>query len=240
MAKNGKRYRSVAEAIDQTELYPPVKALELAKNSAKAKFDETIEVHIRLGIDPRQAEQQVRGTAQLPHGTGKTVRIAVFAQGEKVKEAEEAGADIVGLDELAAQVEKGVIDFDAAIATPDVMGVVGKLGRVLGPRGIMPNPKIGTVTFDVGKAVRDIKAGKVEYRNDKFGICHVPIGKASFELGSLIENYSALLDEVTRAKPAASKGRYLKSIALASTMGPSVKVDTAKVKDLAEEVASTS
>jgi len=227
----GKRYSAGAEAIDQDRQYPSNEAVELVKGAATAKFDETIEVHIRLGVDPRQADQQIRGTIQLPHGTGKAVRVAVFAQGEKVKEAEEAGADIVGLEDLAAKVEKGEIDFEAAIATPDVMSTVGKIGKILGPRGLMPNPKVGTVTFDVAKAVSAIKSGKVEYKVDKFGISHVSVGKASFTAEQLDENYTMLIDEIMRVKPASSKGRYIKSIAMTSTMGPSVRIAAAKPKD---------
>lgn len=226
--KKGKKYRQAAESVDRTKLYPPAEALALAKQTATAKFDETIEVHVKLGIDPRQADQQVRGTIVLPHGTGSSKRVAVFAQGDKAREAEQAGADVVGGEDLAERIQGGWFNFDAAVATPDMMSVVGKLGKVLGPRGLMPNPKTGTVTMDVGKAVSEIKAGKVEYRVDKFGISHVVVGKASFSEEQLIENYTALMEEIVRAKPAAAKGRYLKSVAVASTMGPGVHIDTGK------------
>lgn len=240
MAKKGKKYREALAKVDRERLYSPLEALSLIKEVANAKFDETVEVHIRLGVDPRKADQQVRGTVLLPHGTGRTVRVAVFAQGEKAREAEEAGADIVGANDLAERVEKGFFDFDVAIATPDMMSTVGKLGKLLGPRGLMPNPKAGTVTFDVGKAVRDVKAGKIEYRVDKFGIIHVPIGKASFEVERLVENYAAVLDEIIRARPAAAKGRYLKTITVTSTMGPGIKVDTTRTRDLLEEAVPAS
>ncbi len=240
MARKGKKYREALAKIDREKLYSPLEALSLLKEVASAKFDETVEVHIRLGVDPRKADQQVRGTVLLPHGTGRTVRVAVFAQGEKAREAEEAGADIVGANDLAEKVEKGFFDFDVAIATPDMMSTVGKLGKLLGPRGLMPNPKAGTVTFDVGKAVKDVKAGKIEYRVDKFGIIHVPIGKASFEVAKLVENYAAVLEEVIRAKPPAAKGRYLKTITVTSTMGPGIKVDTTRTRDLLEEAVPAS
>lgn len=240
MAKKGKKYREALAKVERERLYSPLEALSLIKEVANAKFDETVEVHIRLGVDPRKADQQVRGTVLLPHGTGRTVRVAVFAQGEKAREAEEAGADIVGANDLAERVEKGFFDFDVAIATPDMMSTVGKLGKLLGPRGLMPNPKAGTVTFDVGKAVRDVKAGKIEYRVDKFGIIHVPIGKASFEVERLVENYAAVLDEIIRARPAAAKGRYLKTITVTSTMGPGIKVDTTRTRDLLEEAVPAS
>jgi large subunit ribosomal protein L1 len=233
--KVSKNLAKARQEIDRDRLYSPLEAVRLAKKLSTAKFDETVEVHIRLGVDPRQANQQVRGTVVLPHGTGKKVRVAVFAQGEKAKEAQEAGADIVGADDLIEKVQKGELDFDAAIATPDMMGKVGKVGKILGPRGLMPNPKAGTVTFDVGKAVKDIKAGKVEYRVDKYGIVHLVIGKVSFDEKALVENYATLIDELIRAKPAAAKGRYLKSIALTTTMGPSIKVDPLKVRNLLEE-----
>lgn len=226
--KNGKKYREAAEAVDKSKLYPPAEALALAKKTATAKFDETIEAHIKLGIDSRHADQQVRGTVVLPHGSGQSKRVAVFAQGDKAREAEQAGADVVGAEDLAEKIQGGWLDFDAAVATPDMMSVVGKLGKVLGPRGLMPNPKTGTVTMDVGQAVSEIKAGKVEYRVDKFGISHVVVGKASFSEEQLVENYTALIDEIVRAKPSAAKGRYLKSISVASTMGPGVRVDSGK------------
>jgi large subunit ribosomal protein L1 len=236
--KRGKKYQDVAKKVDKSVLYAPLQAFKFVKENASAKFDESVEVHLRLSIDPRKADQQVRGIVVLPHGTGKTVRVAVFAQGDKAKEAEEAGADIVGGADLAEKIEKGWMDFDVSIATPDMMSVVGKLGKILGPRGLMPNPKSGTVTFDVGKAVKDIQKGKVEYRADKYGIVHVVVGKVSFSEQQLVENYTALLDEIIRAKPSAAKGKYLKTISFSSTMGPGVRVDPTRVRDLLEEVAS--
>ncbi|HEU4798478.1 MAG TPA: 50S ribosomal protein L1, partial [bacterium] len=221
-----------AKSIDETTLYDPREAIRLVKQGAKAKFDETIEVAIRLGIDPKQADQQVRGTVALPAGTGKKVRVLAFAKGEKIKEAEAAGADYVGADEYIEKINGGWLDFDVAVATPDMMGTVGRLGRVLGPRGLMPNPKAGTVTFDLAKAVKEIKAGKIEYRTEKAGILHVPIGKASFTEEQLLANFTALMDAVMRAKPASAKGQYLRSITLSSTMGPGVKVDPAKAEAL--------
>jgi len=209
--------------------------MRLLKSLDGAKFDETVEAHFRLGVDVRHADQIVRGTTVLPHGTGKTMRVAVFAQGDKAREAQDAGADIVGADDLAEQVQKGMLDFDVAIATPDMMGTVGKLGRILGPRGLMPNPKSGTVTFEVGKAVTDAKGGKVEYRTDRSGIVHLSIGKKSFSEQQLVENYGAVLDEIVRAKPAAAKGKYIKSVNIATTMGPSIELDPARVRDLMEE-----
>lgn len=235
--KRGKKYQEAAKKVDANTLVQPLQALRLVKDNASAKFDESVEVHLRLGVDPRKADQLVRGTVILPHGTGKKVRVAVFAQGEKAKEAEDAGADIVGAADLAEKIEKGWFDFDVSIATPDMMSVVGKLGRVLGPRGLMPNPKSGTVTFDVGKAVKDIQKGKVEYRTDKYGIVHVVVGKVSFSEKQLVENYAALLDEIIRVKPPAAKGKYIKSISVASTMGPGIKVDPMKVRDLLEEAS---
>jgi len=235
MSKDSKRSIEARRFVDPLRLYSPLEAVRLLKAMNTANFDETMEVHMKLGINPRHAEQQVRGTMMLPHGTGKTLRVAVFAKGDKATEAQEAGADIVGAEDLAAQVEAGMLDFDAAVATPDLMGVVGKLGRVLGPRGLMPNPKAGTVTFDVGKAVRDMKAGKIEYRTDKFGVVHLIIGKKSFEERSLVENYGELLDEIIRAKPAAAKGKYLRSITITSTMGPGMAIDTLKTRELMEE-----
>ena len=231
MAQHGKKYTDAARAFDREQLRTPVEAIALAKASAKAKFDESIEVAIRLGVDPRKADQMVRGTVALPSGTGKDVRVAVFAAGDAAAEARAAGADIVGADDLAAQVEGGMLDFDVAIATPDLMPMVGRLGRTLGPRGLMPNPKTGTVTTEVGKAVGEFKGGKVEYRTDRYGNVHVPIGKVSFTEQALETNLRAVLDELQRAKPASSKGRYLKKISLASTMGPSVKVDPNRLKD---------
>lgn len=228
----GKRMREAVSRVEKDRLYTPAEAVALVKELATAKFDETVEVHFRLGIDTRQADQQVRGSISLPHGTGKDVRVAVFAEGEKAREAEAAGADVVGSDDLVTKIQGGFTDFDATVATPDMMGQVGKLGKVLGPRGLMPNPKLGTVTMDVAKVVGELKAGKVEYRADKYGIAHVGIGKASFDHAALVENYGTLLDEVLRAKPASSKGRYIKSITLTSTQGPGVKVDSSIVRNL--------
>ena len=227
-----KRMTGAVAKIERDRLYTPLEAARLAKETATAKFDETVEAHFRLGVDTRKADQQVRGSVNLPHGTGKTVRVAVFAQGDKAREAEAAGADIVGADDLVERIQGGFLDFDAAVATPDMMSKVGRLGRILGTRGLMPNPKLGTVTMDVGRVVAELKTGKVEYRADKFGIAHVAIGKASFDEKSLAENYAAVLDEIMRAKPAGAKGRYLKSITLASTMGPGVPVDTAKTRNV--------
>lgn len=227
MPKRGKRYQEAVALVNREELYEPRRAMELVKQTAKAKFDETVEVAVRLGIDPRQADQQVRGTVVLPHGTGRVARVAVFAKGEKAAEAQAAGADIVGAEDLVARIQEGQIDFDVAVATPDMMGLVGKLGRILGPKGLMPNPKAGTVTFEVGKAVKEIKAGKVEYRVDKAGIIHVPIGKASFPVEHLSENFQVLMEAVIKAKPAAAKGTYLKRVVVSSTMGPGIKVDPA-------------
>lgn len=237
MSKESKRFQEAKKAVEPGRFYSPIEATRLLKSVTTANFDETVEVHIKLGVNPRHADQQVRGTVMLPHGTGKSVRVAVFAKGEKASEAEAAGADLVGAEDLAAQVEGGMLDFDAAIATPDMMGVVGKLGRVLGPRGLMPNPKAGTVTFDVGKAVTDMKAGKVEYRTDKFGVIHSIIGKKSFEAESLVANYAEILGEIVRAKPAAAKGKYLRSISMTTTMGPGVPLDTSKTRALLEEEA---
>lgn len=228
MGRESKRFQEARKALEPGRVYTPLEAANLLKSMAAAKFDETVEVHIKLGVDPRHAEQQVRGTVMLPHGTGKTIRVAVFAKGEKVTEAEEAGADLVGGEDLAAKIEGGMLDFDATIATPDMMGVVGKLGRVLGPRGLMPNPKAGTVTFEVAKAVSDMKGGKVEYRTDKFGVVHSIIGKKSFTAEQLADNYTELVGELVRAKPAAAKGKYLRSISLSSTMGPGIPMDTSK------------
>ena len=231
MAKHGKKYLAAKAKVDNNTYYEPVKALELAKETSVTKFDSTVEVHLRMGLDPRQADQNVRGTTQLPHGTGKSVRVLVFAKGEKAREAQEAGADFVGADDLAAKITgEGWLDFDSAIATPDMMGVVGKLGKVLGPRGLMPNPKVGTVTMDVAKAVREIKAGKVEYRVEKAGIVHVPIGKRSFGLEKLVDNANSVLISLVRAKPSAAKGTYLRSIAVSTTMGPGIKVDPLTTK----------
>lgn len=234
--KRGKRMDAAVAAIDRERLYSPSEAMKLVKELAPAKFDETVEVHFRLGIDTRQADQQVRGSVSLPAGTGKTVRVAVFAQGEKAKEAEEAGADVVGADDLVERISGGFLDFDATVATPDMMSKVGRLGKILGTRGLMPNPKLGTVTMDVARVVKELKAGRVEYRADKYGIAHVGIGKKSFTFEDLIQNYGALLDEILRVKPASSKGRYIKSITISTTMGPGIKVDTTKTRNLLEEV----
>ncbi len=234
MAKKGKRYTEVAAKVEPDKLYPPSEAVALAKECARAKFDESVEVHFRLGIDTRQADQAVRGSISLPNGTGKDVRVAVFAEGEAAREAEAAGADIVGSDDLVEKISGGFTDFDAAVATPDQMGKVGKLGKILGPRGLMPNPKLGTVTNDVAKAVKELKAGKVEYRADKYGICHVVIGKASFDHKALLENYAVLLDEILRVKPSSAKGRYIKSVTMTTTMGPGIKVDPSVTRDIVE------
>lgn len=225
MAKHGKRYQEVAKLVDKTHLYSVDEALELVKKCASAKFDETVEVALKIGVDPRHADQQVRGTVVLPHGTGRDVTVLVFAKGEKAKEAQEAGADHVGAEELVEKIQGGWLDFDVVIATPDMMGVVGKLGRVLGPRGLMPNPKTGTVTFEVADAVRDAKAGKVEFRVNKEAGIHVPIGKVSFEQDKLRENFLALLGAVVRAKPAAAKGTYLRKVAVSATMGPGIRIN---------------
>ena len=231
MAQHGKKYTDAARSFDRDALRTPTEAIELTKSTAKAKFDETVELAVRLGVDPRKAEQMIRGTVALPSGSGKDVRVAVFAQGDAAAEARAAGADLVGADDLAAQIEGGMLDFDVAIATPDLMPMVGKLGRTLGPRGLMPNPKTGTVTAEVGKAVGEFKGGKVEYRTDRYGNVHVPIGKVSFASDALSANMRAVLDELQRAKPAASKGRYLRRISLATTMGPSIKVDPNRLRD---------
>jgi len=224
----GKRYREAKKLVEAGKLYDPQAAVGLLKQMPAGKFDETIEAHIRLGIDPKQADQQVRGTVVLPHGTGKSVRVLVFAKGEKVKEAQDAGADFAGVEDLVEKIQSGWLDFDVAVATPDVMNVVGRLGRILGPRGVMPNPKAGTVTFDVGRAVREIKAGKVEYRVDKFGILHLPLGKASFPADALLANFSTLVHAVVRSKPSSSKGQYLRSVTVSSTMGPGIRIDPSR------------
>jgi large subunit ribosomal protein L1 len=234
MAKKGRTYTAAKRSIEPGRLYTPLEGMRLLKSLEGAKFDETVEVHFRLGVDVRHADQIVRGTTVLPHGTGKEMRVAVFAEGDKAREAEEAGADIVGTDDLAKQIQEGVFNFDIAIATPDMMGTVGKLGRILGPRGLMPNPKSGTVTFDVGKAVSDAKGGKVEYRTDRSGIIHLSIGKKSFTEEMLVENYGAVLDEIVRAKPAAAKGKYIKTVTIAATMSPGIELDPARVRDLLE------
>jgi large subunit ribosomal protein L1 len=233
---SGKRYAQARASVDRERLYSPLEAVRTIKNLQTAKFDETVEVHLRLGVNVRHADQQLRGTLFLPHGTGRSVSVAVFAQGDKAREAEQAGADFVGAEDLAARVQEGWTDFDVAIATPDMMGVVGRLGRILGPQGKMPSPKAGTITMDVGKAVGDVKAGKIEYRTDRTGIVHVAIGKKSFDERALVENYAALIDEIVRAKPAAAKGRYIKKITVTSTMGPGIHVDPTRTRDIAEEL----
>jgi large subunit ribosomal protein L1 len=223
MAKKGKQYVEARKQIDREKKYEPDEALRMVKELSKRSFDETVELAVRLGVNPKHADQQVRGSVVLPHGTGKTVRVAVFAKGEKIKEAEEAGADFFGADELVAKVQEGWLDFDVAVATPDMMGSVGKLGKMLGPRGLMPNPKSGTVTFELEKAINDIKAGKVEYRTDKAGNVHVPLGKVSFDLDKLVENFNTIMDAIVKARPAAAKGQYVKSVTVSSTMGPGIK-----------------
>ena len=236
MSQHGKRYREARAAIDRERLYSPLEAIRLLKSGDGTKFDETVEVHFHTGLNVRHADQQLRGTLMLPHGTGKEIRIAVFAEGEKAKEAQDAGADVVGSADLAKRIEEGFDDFDVAIATPDMMGTVGRLGRILGPRGKMPNPKAGTVTFEVGKAVTDSKAGKLEYRTDRGANVHVTLGKKSFDERRLLENYAAVVDEITRAKPAAAKGRYIRSITLTTSMGPGIKVDPARTRDVVAEL----
>jgi large subunit ribosomal protein L1 len=236
MSRHGKNYRNARAQIDREQLYTPLEAVRMIKGAETAKFDETIEAHFNLGLNVRHAEQQLRGTLMLPHGTGREMQVAVFAEGDKAREAEEAGADVVGTADLATRIEEGFDDFDVAIATPDQMGVVGKLGRILGPRGKMPNPKTGTVTMDVGKAVQEAKAGKLEYRTDRGANVHVTVGKKSFDERQLLENYAALIDEIVRAKPAAAKGRYIKTVTLTSTMGPGIHVDPAKTRGIVEEL----
>jgi large subunit ribosomal protein L1 len=246
VTKHGKAYNDAAKKFDREQLYAPAEVFGIIKSMGTKKFDETVETAIRLGVDPRKADQMIRGTVSLPHGTGKSVRVAVFANGDAAREAEANGADVVGSDDLVKRIEEGFLDFDVAIATPDLMGVVGKLGRTLGPRGLMPNPKTGTVTNEVGKAVSEFKAGKVEYRTDRYGNVQVPVGKASFSAQQLLENYHAVIDEMLRAKPAASKGKYLRSVAVSTTMGPGIHVDPAFTKlddashsaDSAQAVAS--
>ncbi len=237
MSQHGKRYRSARELFDREQAYSPLEAVRILKEIQGAKFDETVEAHFRLGLNVRHADQQLRGTIMLPHGIGKDVLVAVFAEGEKAREAEDAGADVVGSADLATRIEEGFLDFDVAIATPDQMGNVGKLGRVLGPRGLMPNPKTGTVTFDIAKAVSDAKAGKLEYRTDRGGNVHLPIGKKSFDARALLENYATLVEEIVRAKPSAAKGRYIRQITLTTTMGPGIHVDSTKTRDITEELA---
>jgi large subunit ribosomal protein L1 len=225
----GKKMNAAAEKIEKDKEYSLDDAVTLVKEAAYAKFDETVDLSFNLGVDPRKSDQMVRGTVVLPHGTGKTVRVLVFAKGEKEKEARDAGADHVGADDLVEKISKGWFDFDKVVATPDIMGVVGKLGKVLGPRGLMPNPKLGTVTFDVAKAVKDIKAGKVEYKTEKAGVIHVPIGKVSFDKQKLLENARAIIDSVSKAKPSTSKGKYLKKLCVSSTMGPGLRIDVSSV-----------
>jgi large subunit ribosomal protein L1 len=236
MSRHGKLYRQGRAEIDREGLYSPAQAIRMVKSWPERKFDETVEVHFNLGLNVRHADQQLRGTLMLPHGTGREVRVAVFAEGEKAKEAQDAGADVVGSADLAKQIEEGFDDFEVAIATPDQMGNVGRLGRILGPRGKMPNPKTGTVTMDVGKAVSEAKAGKLEYRTDRGANVHVAIGKRSFDERLLAENYAALIDEINRAKPAAAKGRYIRRITLTTTMGPGIHVDPARTKAIVEEL----
>jgi large subunit ribosomal protein L1 len=237
MSGEGKRYREAMTKVDRDRQYLPQEALRLLKDLPEARFDETVEISLRLGVDPRKADQMIRGTVSLPHGTGKSVRVAAFAAGDKAREAEEAGADLVGTEDLVDQVMKGIIEFDAAVATPDVMSLVGKAGRVLGPRGLMPNPKTGTVTNDIGKAVREIKAGKLEYRVDRQGNVHLLIGKRSFDDRRLLENYLAVIDEIIRAKPSAAKGRYLRTVTISSTMGPGIRIDPQRVREVMEPAA---
>ncbi len=236
MPSHGKRYRNARAAFDRETLYSPLDAIKLLKGAQDTKFDETVEVHFNTGLNVRHADQQLRGTLMLPHGTGKEVRIAVFAEGEKAKEAQDAGADVVGSGDLGAQIEGGFDDFDVAIATPDMMGTVGKLGRILGPRGKMPNPKAGTVTFDVAKAVKDSKAGKLEYRTDRGANVHLAIGKKSFSERDLLENYATIVEEIVRARPSAAKGRYIRSVTLTSSMGPGIKIDPSRTRNIVEEL----
>jgi len=223
--KRGKKYKEAISKIDRNKLYEPAEALEVVKEISKVNFDETVEVHVKLGVDPRHADQQVRGTVSLPHGTGKTRKVLVFAKGEKIKEAEAAGADFVGGEELAEKIQGGWFDFDVAVATPDMMGVVGKLGKILGPRGLMPNPKAGTVTFDIERTVNELKAGRIEYRVDKTSIIHVPIGKVSFDVNMLLDNLNVFAEALIKAKPAAAKGQYMRSVTVCSSMGPGLKIN---------------
>ena len=236
MGRHGKRYTEARSQIDREHAYTPLEAVRLVRDAPAAKFDEAVEAHFNLGLNVRHADQQLRGTLMLPHGSGKEVRVAVFAEGEKAREAEEAGADVVGSGDLGTRIEEGFDDFDVAIATPDMMGTVGKLGRILGPRGKMPNPKTGTVTFDVGKAVREAKAGKLEYRTDRGANVHLVIGRKSFDERALLENYATIVEEIVRAKPAAAKGRYIRSITLTSSMGPGVRVDPTRTREIAAEL----
>jgi len=233
MGRHGKRYLTAVKQVVARQQYAPEEAVRLVQATASAKFNETIEAHVRLGVDPKQADQQVRGTVVLPHGTGKSVRVLAFAKGDKAREAETAGADFVGVEDVIEKIQGGWMDFDIAVATPDVMNLVGRLGRVLGPRGLMPNPKAGTVTMDLARAVREIKAGKIEFRLDKAGIIHVPLGKAKFTHAQLVENLAALVDAVARARPAAAKGQYVRSLVISSTMGPGIHVDPSKAQGAA-------
>ncbi len=237
MPRHGKKYLEALKLVDRTRAYPVAEAIALAKETSPVNFDATIEAHLRLGVDPRHADQMVRGTVVLPHGTGKTVRVAVFAQGDKAQEAMRAGADVVGAEDLVKRIESGWLEFDVALATPDMMGQVGRLGRILGRRGLMPNPKAGTITFDLERTIREVKAGRVEFRVDKTGIVHVPIGKVSFEDEDLVENLAALVDAVVRAKPTGAKGQYLRSLTVASTMGPGIRVDIPSVLAVAAAAA---
>jgi large subunit ribosomal protein L1 len=237
MARHGKTYTDARQRFDREREYAPAEAIALVKQLGRVKFNESVEVHVRTGLNVRHADEQLRGTIALPNGLGKDVRVVVFAQGEKAREAQEAGADVVGAEDLAERIQNGFDDFDVAIATPDLMPVVGRLGRILGPAGKMPNPKVGTVTMDVGKAVEESKAGKVEYRTDRNAIVHLVIGKRDFEDRQLLENYAAVIEELIRAKPSAAKGRYIRSVTFASTMGPGVKVDPSRVRDIVEELA---
>jgi len=237
MAKHGKTFLEARSKVDREREHSPAEAIRLVKELKRAKFDESVEIHVRTGLNVRHADEQLRGTIALPHGLGKEVKVAVFAQGDKAREAEEAGADVVGGEDLAKRVQDGFTDFDVAIATPDLMPVVGRLGRILGPQGKMPNPKVGTVTMDVAKAVEESKAGKVEYRTDRTAIVHLVIGKTGFPEQQLLENYAAVIDELIRAKPSAAKGKYIRSITVASTMGPGVKVDPTRTRDIVEEAA---
>jgi large subunit ribosomal protein L1 len=235
----GKKLKSAKAQVDRLKLYQPLDAVRLLKSFETAKFDEAVEAHFRLGLNVRHADQQLRGSLMLPHGTGRTKTVAVFAQGEHARAAEEAGADVVGADDLATRIQEGFTDFDVVIATPDMMGIVGRLGRILGPQGKMPNPKSGTITFEIAKAVEDIKSGKIEYRTEnRAGLIHVAIGKRSFDETQLVENYASVLDELLRARPASAKGRYIKTITLASTMGPGIKLDPTRTRDLLEESAA--
>jgi large subunit ribosomal protein L1 len=238
MAARGKRYRGLYEQVDRETVYEPAEAISLVKNLQSAKFNETVEAHIRTGLNVRHADEQLRGTISLPHGVGKEQTVAVFAKGDKAREAQEAGADVVGDEDLAKRVEEGFTDFDVAIATPDMMPVVGRLGRILGPQGKMPNPKVGTVTDDVAKAVGESKAGRMEYRTDRSAIVHIPLGKTDMDERALLENYAALIDEIVRAKPAAAKGRYLRTVTLSTTMGPGVRVDPLRTRNIVEASAA--